>query len=128
MRALVLDEKVEDEIQRVKRYAEANPVSTRQLVMMAEGVEPPVGDNPNFRLKIPRGFKVAYSLEHQPNAGLCQHMSVSIPDSNNVPHPLAMEMIAEKFEFPPLEECHLWFEDIDGGGKAVNVLAPMEKT
>jgi hypothetical protein len=125
MRALVLNEKVEDEIRRVKEYAETHPITEDQFTKMLEG-EAPVGDDPNFVLQIPMGFKVVYSIEPQPKTGLCRHLSVSIPDPDKAPHPAAMETIAKNFGFPPLEECHLWFEDLDNGGKAVNVLVPLE--
>ena len=53
MRPLIMTMEVENEIRRVKEYAESHPITERQLIRMIEGVEPPVGDDLNHIFHIP---------------------------------------------------------------------------
>jgi hypothetical protein len=67
-------------------------------------------------------FLVTYSEETGHPIGRARHMSLSIDRPGRVPSLHAVWLIAEILGFrDSLETCHLWIEDLEGHGKAVNV-------
>ena len=70
-------------------------------------------------------YRCAFSVEEQP-AGICWHLSVSVPRPGRVPSPEAMTAIAELFGFGPIlkpgSEVRLWLEEFEPGHRAINVL------
>src|SRR6266478_3926309 len=97
MRALLIDDNVKAKIARLKEYAEAHRFSfevMKDLVDLGRAA-PAAGEDPNFRIDLERGFKVVYTQEWHPEpTGLCHHLSVSIDQSNKLPHPVAVAAIA----------------------------------
>lgn len=79
-------------------YAEAHPVSRRQLARVVELVDPPVGADPLHSVAVPVGFQCTYSVEEQP-AGLSRHLSVSVETPGRWPSPEAMALIMAEFGF-----------------------------
>jgi hypothetical protein len=80
---------------------------------------------------IPFGFRCNLTFEDQPEAGLCRHLSISIDDNTNdppgtirVPHPLAVQMIANEFGLPGpfVEYAHFWQEEYEPGKYAINLV------
>lgn len=81
---------------------------------------------------IPFGFMVTYSVEVQPNHGLCRHMSISSPAKGRLPSPEAVNVIAETLGFVAgFEMCKTWIEDLErGNGRqhAINMIQPLSVT
>jgi hypothetical protein len=74
-------------------------------------------------------YVAAISFEEQPN-GMTKHLSVSSHRKGLVPNELAMQMVAEAFEFsgwPPIRPHRLWVEEYEEGHSAIN-LVEMEPT
>lgn len=70
---LILDEEVQASISKLKNYSEQNVISYEELVNPMTVI----GENPNYLVELPMGFRVVYSVEEQP-MGLCRHLSISV--------------------------------------------------
>lgn len=119
VRALLIDQKAKDDIENVIKYAEAHRMTTEQLLERIETGNA-VGSDENHVCNFYDGFRVVYSIEEQPNMGLCSHLSVSVSDANRLPSVPAMEMIAESFRLKKLEDGYLYVED--GPCKSINFI------
>jgi hypothetical protein len=77
---------------------------------------------------IPYGFLVTYSVEDGHPCGRARHMSMSVEDAGRVPNLHAVQGVASilGFEGTVEETCTCWLEDLQGHGKAVNVVQPMD--
>lgn len=130
-RPLIVDKRVVADVARLKAYAQAHPLNAHDLFRAVGKPERGIGNDPNFRLIIPVGFRVVYSLEEQPKLGLCHHLSVSVNELGKYPNEFAVLEIARLFGLPlkTVEDlkdgklCHVWLED---EVQAVNVLAPLK--
>ena len=78
MQALIINNKIKNEINNLVEFAKANPVSLEQLKRTVEGTVPPIGDDPRYALNIDVGFRVVFSIEQQPQ-GLMRHLSIGMP-------------------------------------------------
>jgi hypothetical protein len=117
---------VREKIEVVVKYAVEHPTTLEDLLAICSEEKLAVGYNDNHCLIIPNRYRAVYSLEHQPNGRLYHHLSVSIVGKRkrSVPHPKAVELIAE--EFGMLNHMKgwskIWLED-----NAVNVLQEVEE-
>ena len=101
MRALLIGPVERDGIATVRAWAQAHPVSRRELAQMVELDRPPVGDDPRHACLIPEGYRCVYSVEDHP-VGLCRHLSVSVLDpdpARPLPSPEAITMLMTEFGF-----------------------------
>lgn len=122
-RVLILDSNYREKLQRIRKFAEDNPISWKHLQKMAKGEIESVGNSHLFRAEIPIGYRVVFSIEQQP-AGLCRHLFVSVESPNKLPHPAALSEVMKELGFDrPFQECKVWIE----GEVAINVLELMEK-
>lgn len=73
------------------------------------------------------GFMVTFSIEIGHPGGAMRHMSMSAPRKGRVPHPIALWWAAEQLGFiEGLEACHIWQEDLQGHGVAINLAQPID--
>jgi hypothetical protein len=83
---------------------------------------PPPGDNKNFVVEIPVGYRVVYTIEDQP-AGKVRHLSVSVDKAGKVPSITAVQEIMRMIGFKgELNECKVDFERFSENQDAINVL------
>lgn len=129
---LVIDEEVRSQIKACVELAEANPVDMPTLM---ERIKDPVKKEHHMAqmtrqsVKIPLAYVVTFSIERGHPCGECRHMSMSVSREGRVPNPIGLWMIAQEFGFwGSLEECAaIWEEDLQGHGKAINVVQPVKK-
>jgi hypothetical protein len=122
MRAMVIDDNVKRDLERLAAYAEKHVLSMDELLDMVNKQAPPPGDNKNFVVEIPFGYRVVYTIEDQP-AGKVRHLSVSVDKKGKLPSITAVEEIMRMIGFKgELSECKVGFESIDENQDAVNVL------
>jgi hypothetical protein len=56
-----------------------------------------------------------------------RHMSVSVDDPSRVPNPAVVQMLMQEFGFiNDMTHCLVHGEDIDNGGKAWNIIEPLD--
>lgn len=116
MRPLIIGQDEKVALQKLAKFAEEHP-------LIVDGSIPgvPVGDNPDFVVKLPFGYRVVFSIEDQPG-GMVRHLSMSVDTPWKVPNPLAVEMVMQEIGFEsPLSDCIKRFEDTSPAHTAVNV-------
>ena len=75
---------------------------------------------------LPVSYMVTFSIETGHPCGTCRHMSMSTATAGRVPSPEALWMVAQELGFSgELSSCSTWFEDLEGHGRAVNVVQPV---
>jgi hypothetical protein len=79
---------------------------------------------PSSHILFPGNFRAAFSCEEQPG-GFCTHLSVSVEGRSRkgmMPHPAAVEMIAEAFgvKYPA---DRMWIEEFEPGEFAINLVS-----
>lgn len=75
---------------------------------------------------LPLDFMVTMSIETGHPVGTCRHMSMSSPNRKRVPSPEAVWLVADLLGFTVgLWTCTHWLEQLEGHGRAVNVLQPI---
>jgi hypothetical protein len=127
MSVLVIGPEEKEDIKQLITYAENNVIKLDRLKAMVAKQAPPVGDLPGYRMILPNGYRVVYSVEEQPS-GLFRHISISL--KNGSPPPPAIDMIIAEFGFKTKLEngrvrsgpvSQLWLE-----GTALNLLEKIE--
>jgi hypothetical protein len=119
---LLIDQRRKARLLALRAYAEANPVTSDKVKLMAEGKLPPVGDSGLFQAEIPLGYRVVFSIEEQP-AGLCRHLSLSVAKHGCLPNPRAIEELMGYLGFRGgIQKCKVWLEH----KHAINVLQPLQ--
>ena len=116
-------------LQELRELAAATPVDMPPLLQRlktGEGKAAHMRQMNAQSIEIPVGYLVTFSIETGHPAGVCRHMSMSSPVEGRVPIPEAVWMVAEELGFSgSLEACAVWLEDLQGHGKAVNVVQPL---
>lgn len=98
MRALIIGEDEKGVAEHLIQHAEANAISIDRLKQMIAGKERPIGDDPKHVAHLTNGYRVVFSVEDQ-KFGRCRHVSISVSGDGRFPHPAAVNMILELFEF-----------------------------
>lgn len=120
MSVLIIDEAAKERIKEVKEYAERNHYSIDDLLDIKNGAQEPPGDNGFYSCHLMTGYRVVYTIEHQPSIGLVRHMSISL--NEQLPSVPSVKLIMDEFGFESqLEECYTFIENTPTG-KAINVL------
>lgn len=102
MSILVIGAEEKKSIARLMKHAEENVVTLDRVMRMFDGTEKSVGDDPNYVVELPRGYRVVFSYEIQPHDRKARHISVSLtgsPKPDSCPSPAAVDMILEEFGF-----------------------------
>lgn len=121
MRALVIDEGVQDRIREVLYFAMAVPNHYRPFEGKDTALKIP-GDDPRYVALVPQGYKAVFTLTEDREGKLWRHLSVSVP-GGKYPNPFAVWTIATKFGFEGWDGISLtppknWvFNRDDGAGK-----------
>jgi hypothetical protein len=118
---LIIDSEVIDKIKELTKFAFENKILLDDMKRIADGELPPVGDNLNYSLKIPFGFRAVFSIEEHPG-GFFRHLSVSVDKKNRYPSIEAVQMIASEFGFEDIRKAHIYFEK---EVEAVNIIYPV---
>lgn len=133
MRGLMIGDAELGAIQAVRERAAAAPVDMPGLAMRLATVEGKEAHRQQMSaqtLELPFGFLVTFSVETGHPCGTARHLSVSLQDANTtgrVPHPAAVWEVAIQFGFTgSLEMCAIWPEVLQGHGRAINVVQPIE--
>jgi hypothetical protein len=132
MAVLMIGTAEREQIAQMIAYAKAHPVTfdVRDMhtgdvdVLKLEDRKPGYERPPSQHIIFPGGFRAAFSVEAQP-AGLCTHLSIGVDGRSKkgmMPHPAAVEMIAQAFgvAFPPDKA---WVEEYDPGEFAINLVS-----
>jgi hypothetical protein len=87
-------------------------------------------------IQISDGYTACITFEHQPDGGLCRHLSISVDGApGTMPNPHAVRAIALLFEFELTDAAEVtnkfqllqgadsvWIEEFRPGKRAINVL------
>jgi hypothetical protein len=125
MKILAITPEVQAAIQALIEHARANPVNCRRIVRTLSDEFLAVGNDPAFVIEIPVGFRVVFSFEEQPKAGLCRHISIS-QRKGKLPPPEAVKTICLEFGFEE-KPAKMWKEPIDAHHSAINVIQPLHQ-
>lgn len=96
MAALLIGAEEKVRIKSLKDFAQANVISNEELMRRSNGFGEPIGDDPNYRITLPVGFRVVFTHEMQ-KAREARHISIS--HKGRLPPPSAVNMIIEEFGF-----------------------------
>ncbi len=134
---LLIGEDERKEIERVKAYARAHPLTLdimkrskidngTTFLSLEERRRQPTGfiRPKSATMLIPQGYRAALSVEEQP-IGLCWHLSISVQGrakKGMMPSDEAVKMIAEEFgvSYPPDKG---WIEEYQPGEYAINLVS-----
>jgi hypothetical protein len=109
-------------------YAKANPTTEPQLRAILVGDRPSADQYPEHQFVWPIGFRCTFNYEHQPNIGLCRHLSVSAYDKSDpepqIPAPHVMNAIAAEFGYVEGRLDYMW---IDEKTKSINMVQQVAK-
>lgn len=114
----------------LRGVAAANPVDMRGLperLKLPEHKQRHMAQMTAQSVAIPRDFLVTFSVETGHPCGAARHLSMSVGKVGRLPNEPAVWLIAELLGFVGgLSECLCWVEDLQGHGKAVNVVQPID--
>jgi hypothetical protein len=147
---LIIGRKERFQIKQLIGRAEGRPVPYDRMLAYATGTRPlPVNFNADYTIPIPRFYKVTYTHEEHAPGVVCRHMSISCANRDRVPNQYAVAWLMELFgfvnkmfwpdrgvQFKLLTNdeadakagriVKVWIEDLKSGGKAINVLEPLD--
>lgn len=127
---MILDADTLREIQRLRAYAESNPVDMLTLgdrIKTADGKAAHMKQMDAQSMAIPMAYMVTFSVETGHPCGTARHMSMSVQREGRIPNDLSLWMVAQEFGFyGSLRECYLYQEKLLGHGQAINVVQPLE--
>ena len=113
----------------LRERAAEHPVDMPRLV---EAIKNPDGKAAHMRqmtrqsVRLPVDFMVTFSIETSHPIGTCRHMSMSSGKPGRLPTSEAVIMVAEALGFVGgLGTCTHWIEDLEGHGRAVNIVQPL---
>ncbi len=131
MRMLIIGEEEKTELQRVRAYAEANHITSDDILDMINGVKPVPGDLPGYVCKIPTNYRIVFSIEEQSVAHV-RHVSISLMDATDgkVANIHALRMILPLLGFESdVAECKVAITPLhDTGINVIDVLEPIAGT
>jgi hypothetical protein len=121
-RPLIIGKEEKAAIKNLMFYAENNKINLKRMRMIMDRLLAPPGDNPNFLITLPVGFRVVFTIEQHPG-GWHKHLSVSVPGKGHWPSIEAVDMIAQEFGIENFKDHYIYpEEDVE----AVNVVVKIE--
>jgi len=122
-RPLILDTDSRAAIAQVLSHAARHPVTLATLQSTRDGLSQPVGDSPAHVCIVPLGYRCVFSMEEQ-TAGICRHLSVSVPGDGLLPNHAAFEALCSEFGFqtPDSLPTTIYNEPISPGHHALNII------
>lgn len=119
MRPLVIDDTLKRQVETLIQYAQENRITPEIIAEMAAGKRGVAGDDRNRVIITQFGYKIVFSIEgHPQEKGAItwfRRLSVSVDNPTALPSRPAVEIIAELFGFPRLEDCEVFPEQYPGG-------------
>jgi hypothetical protein len=126
MRPLIVTAATLEAIDKVRSYAEENPISHDEMIKIREGTSKPPGDNPKFVVHIDMGYRVVFTVEHHPRK--MRHISVSVDAPGKLVPIASFAHISKPFGFKGERgmnaQQHVWIENLGDGFQALNVVEP----
>ena len=125
MKVLHIDKLSLIEIKKVKEYAEKNIITKQKILNIKDGIELPIGDDPNYVCFVNPFYRVVYSIENQ-YENKFHHLSISIEEESRIPSIQVVEIILSAFGIKDnniSDQFNIWIENISKDRKAVNVLS-----
>lgn len=128
---LIITAEVRTRLHKLRDLAASQPTDMQRVIQL---LKKPGGkrrhlaqmNRQSLRIPGPWDFFVTFSLETGHPVGTCRHMSMSILRQGRVPSQAGVWMVAEELGFAGgLEACQIWLEDLSDGGKAINVVQPI---
>lgn len=130
---LVINDRVREEIRRVRDYAMQYPMAVSDMENAAAFDKSPLYNRPEHWCVVPLGFRCAFTVEPalrqetMDPIGYIRHLSVSMIKKGRVPNEHAIDMLMEEFGFTCdhkacLEAGLFWIEH----GYAINVCQFLE--
>jgi hypothetical protein len=121
---LIIDDNVIAAAKALVEYAEKNPYSVDELLDIANGDLKAPGDQYAFRMHIPVGYMVVFTIDVYPH-GRFRHLSMSSSRPGMLPRPEAVDMVLPLFGFNgSVRECRVDFEPADNP-IAISVIEPI---
>jgi hypothetical protein len=125
MRGLIIDNSVKAEIKALMKYAEKNPYSMDDLLDIVNGSMESPGDQREFQMYIPMGYKVVYTMEIQ-NVGLVRHISISVNTPGKLPGQEVVTFIIPFFGFKrTIHDNVIKIEGPKDGLQSINIWEPL---
>ena len=125
IRPLIIDDSVKESLKSLANHAAKNPYSTDDLLDLMNKQIPPPGDLPEFVRELPFGYRVVFTIEHQP-VGNVRHLSMSVDSPDMMPNVESVKAVMEILGFDSIENCKIYPEDL-GSRQAINILEIFEK-
>lgn len=108
IRPFIIDHQVKMELESLKEYAEANPLTIDNLLDMFNGAIPPAGDTKEYSRLLPFGFKVVLTIMPDSHGTLYRQMSMSVSNGQRIwpPNPHVVDLILPFLGFTKsLSDC-----------------------
>jgi hypothetical protein len=130
---IAIDQVAQERLHELRDLAASRPIDMRNIVhrlSTAGGKIKHMQRMTEQTIEIPGPwpFLVTFSIEINHPCGTARHLSMSVRRENRVPSPDAIWIIAKELGFVgehPMMGCQIWLEDLQGHGKAVNVVQPI---
>ena len=125
-RPFVLTSDHQKKLMKLAEYAADNPYSMDDMLDLINNKGRIAGDNHNFKLFVPVGYCIVFSIEQQLD-GPTRHLSMSVDEDECLPALPVVEMVMRFLGYQSnIKECYVKLESIepinDGGQRdAVNV-------
>lgn len=121
--ALIITDETQKKIDALIRNAQLRPYTMDDLLDIKNGAMIPPGDEPDFRIEIPVGYRVVYTIEHQVDRKFI-HMSISVAGKNKLPDPIVVGIILQLFHVEnELPDCIISIEHFAPEHQAVSIHA-----
>jgi len=118
---LLLNEVALEKIQKLKEFAEENPLSMDDLLDMKNGALPPAGDMQGYSCFLNFGYKIVFTTELQVE-GTVRHTSISVDFPKRLPSIQAVKEIITLLGFDrELERCLVEIEKRNERDKIIHV-------
>lgn len=125
MSVLAFTPEVDEAIARCVEHAKSHVISWPELQARATGaIKDAVGDDPDFVVDIPVGYRACFSYEMQRGIK-CRHLSISVGRRGKLPHEQAVHELCKRFGFTEGlkgPNVTIWLENLPDGYSAINVL------